>query len=182
MRIRSPGAVEKLLQRLQEGDVEGTTLEHLKKADAELRAVNFDGPTIENLLSSDVVVPNDPNEEADPGEWVRGWQFKATRAKDKANHTAKLRNANPSVQAKLRSQGGVGAAAWLDARPVAPELRIPGNLFVAGLRYRSFLPMPLGDRHCPGATCGAQLDQWARLQAVKGGGAWGWRKRLSKSL
>ena len=99
-------------------------------------------------------------EEADPGEWKRGWQFKASDIIHKAKYTSQLSQNNPTTVAKLRSQAGTAAAMWLDTQPISVWAKIPANLFCTGLRMRAFLPLPLQERVCPAGLCNCELDEF----------------------
>ena len=70
------------------------------------------------------------------------------------------RSLNPSKRAKLRSQGGVGAAAWLDVVPTSKVFVIDSPLFLLGIRLRSFMALPLSERMCPGVNCNCELDEF----------------------
>ena len=108
-------------------------VQELKAIDTELRRLGFEAPAWRDLACGNAVEQSEEAEEADPGEWKRGWQFKATDVLEKAKHETRLRNSNPTVVAKLRSQAGTASAMWLDTLPTTQSFKIPANLFCLGL-------------------------------------------------
>ena len=159
---RSPQVAEQLQQLQQDvepGD-QGEHVRELKDIDAELRRLGFSAPTWHDLAHGNAVEDSDEAEEADPGEWKRGWQYKASNTLHKTQYETHLSLQNPTTVAKLRSQAGTAAAMWLDALPITQCFKIPANLFCTGLRMRAFLPLPLQERVCPAGRCNFELDEF----------------------
>ena len=161
----APRVAARLLQQLEPEQPEengdqfvAQHVQELQTIDAELRRLGFQAPTWNDLAHGRVVEDPNEDEEADPGEWKRGWQFKATDTLEKAKHESRLTTLNPTIVAKLRSQAGTASAMWLDTMPTTKAFHIPANLFCCGLRMRAFLGLPLQERVCPAGHCHYELD------------------------
>ena len=160
---RSPQVAAQLLQQLQLDAEIGEQSEHvqeLKTIDEKLRRLGFSGPSWNDLAFGNVVEDSQEEEDADPGEWKRGWQYKATDKIHQAKYDYHLAHQNPTTVAKLRSQAGTAAAMWLDTLPITQCFKIPANLYCTGLRMRAFLPLPLQERVCPAKQCTFELDEF----------------------
>ena len=141
--------------------IEAPHVHELKAIDAELRRLGFLAPSWADLASGTVLENPEEVEEADPGEWKRGWQYLATDTLEKTKHITRLDTLNPTTVAKLRSQAGTASAMWLDTLPTTKAFHIPANQFCTGLRMRAFLPLPLQERICPAGHCHYELDPYA---------------------
>ena len=104
------------------------------------------------------------------GSWEEAEKHSVTKGQRHLQHQAAksrqaalLERAPREVQARLRSCGGPGAAAWLQALPTAPDLCLPDKHFRLACRMR------LGQQQFPegktcqrrtrrGRVCGAPLD------------------------
>ena len=114
-----------------------------------------DCPTWEDIRAG-VRPPNpDPLDRA-PGEWSRGWQFFASRVRDKHFLEFEVRPPlSPAAQALLLSQGGPFASQFLQALPTKPQLEIENLHLQCLLRRRLRLPLVDGLRFCPAHTHGS---------------------------
>ena len=82
----------RLLQQLaapeQVDQIEAPHVHELKAIDAELRRLGFLAPSWADLASGTVLENPEEVEEADPGEWKRGWQYLATDTLGKPGTTS----------------------------------------------------------------------------------------------
>ena len=102
----APPVATRLLQQLeapeQVDQPEAPHVHELKDIDAELRRLGFLAPSWADLASGTVLENPEEVEEADPGEWKRGWQYLATDTLEKAKHDTRLGTLNPTTVAKFR--------------------------------------------------------------------------------
>lgn len=102
--------------------------------------------------------------ERDPGQWQHGWQFFACDMLER-REVEELREVMPDWMVALhRSQGGVGASAWLTCIPLCEALTLEPMLFLTALRRRLFLPLPVGSRFC--RACNCSVDAWGHHALV----------------
>ena len=99
---------------------------------------------------------------AEAGAWRHGWQFHAC---SKRNRNFREHVVLPSVgrraKAMMRSSSGDKPGFWLQTLPTCDSTRLEPRLFLAALRRRLFLPLPLVPRACGGGGqpgCGHALD------------------------
>ena len=103
-------------------------------------------------------VESGEGEGADVGEWEHGWQYHASDAREKARMREFWNALEGHGRARLRSQLGPGAAAWLVALPTTKDLQIRPTWFAIALRLRLWLPLPAYGASCP--WCSEALDPW----------------------
>ncbi|CAE7568774.1 unnamed protein product [Symbiodinium natans] len=103
-----------------------------------------------------------PDEPAETGDWIRGWQRPAARALNTSYRERLLLSLRADSRALLRSQSGAHAGEWLRAIPAdAASTLAPPEMLIA-LRRRLRLPLPLAAARCGGggeAGCGARVDE-----------------------
>ena len=100
-------------------------------------------------------------EDAESGEWHRGWQFHGSSALEHyTRSTVVLPGATPTRQALIRSQSGHAAGKWLTALPTGPELTLTPLRMQILLRLRLHYKLPLGPKRCNGNSCRARLDAY----------------------
>ena len=100
-----------------------------------------------------------PDDESDPGEMRRGWQYRlCSQTETHYREQVVLPACTAARQAMLRSQSGPGAGMWLATRPRTSETTMSPTRFQVALRRRLRWPLQLGPRRCNGRTCGRILD------------------------
>lgn len=113
-----------------------------------------DCPTWEDIRTGVRPQNPDPLDRA-PGEWCRGWQFFASRIRDKYFLEFEVRPPlSPAGQALLLSQGGPFASQFLQALPTKPQLEFENLHLQCLLRRRLRLPLVDGLCFCPANSHG----------------------------
>ena len=175
---RFPTLAAKITRALDEGST-APSLQYVRDSVEWLRGVGFTCPSWLDLKNgARPLRPEQIGAESDPTHFKHGWQFYATRQVYDQEHSLVLAQLNPSQQALLRSQAGVGAGDWLLAIPSSEWLALPDNLFLLALRRRLFLPVPLANAVCK--ACAAPLDELGHhtLSCNRSG----WLKRRATGL
>ena len=145
---RFPTLAAKITRALDEGST-APSLQYVRDSVEWLRGVGFTCPSWPDLKNgARPLRPEQIGAESDPTHFKHGWQFYATRQVYDQEHSLVLAQLNPSQQALLRSQAGVGAGDWLLAIPSSEWLALPDNLFLLALRRRLCLPVPLANAVC----------------------------------
>ena len=127
--------------------------------DAEGWTTRPDWPTLLEGVAPPAPAPDEP---AETGDWIRGWQRPAARALNTSYRERLLLSLRADSRALLRSQSGAHAGEWLRAIPAdAASTLAPPEMLIA-LRRRLRLPLPLAAARCGGggeAGCGARVDE-----------------------
>ncbi|CAK0807356.1 unnamed protein product [Prorocentrum cordatum] len=127
-----------------------------------LETEGFRRPSWADLLQG--LRPEAPprSEAAEPGEWQRGWQFHACSARNTHyRDNVFMPSLTRANQAMLRSGSGPRAAYWLHTLPTTEGHVFKPARFLAALRQRLRLPLPLLPHTCGAAGrpgCRARLD------------------------
>ena len=102
------------------------------------------------------VMPRTPEPlDCAPGEWARGWQFYASRARDRRFLEFEVRpHLTKAEQALLLSQGGPFASQYLQALPTKSQLELENLHLHCLMRRRLRLPLADGLRCCPASSHG----------------------------
>ena len=114
-------------------------------------------PTWHGLLRGLQPAQEDPAE-LDPGEWRKGWQFFASNAREKREHSALMSAMPNSARARMRSCAGRNAARWMMAMPTEDSLRLNDATFRCAVARRLGLPIAAELETCDG--CGRALDEY----------------------
>ncbi len=124
-----------------------------------------DCPSWEDIREG-VLPPNpDPKDRA-PGEWGRGWQFYASRVRDKRFLDFEVKpQLSPTEQALLLSQGGPFASQFLQALPTKVQLEIENSILQCLMRRRLRLPLADGLCTCPANSHGSGRN-WSKVKVV----------------
>ena len=96
--------------------------------------------------------PPGPEPDAtEPGGRVHGWQFHASRTRNRFfRDRVLLPSLSPAHRALVRSQAGPHAGAWLTAIPSDPHTTLSPEMMQIALRRRLRLPLPLAAGRCGG--------------------------------
>ncbi|CAK0885381.1 unnamed protein product, partial [Prorocentrum cordatum] len=127
-----------------------------------LETEGFRRPSWTDLLQG--LRPEAPprSEAAEPGEWQHGWQFHACSARNTHyRDNVFMPSLTRANQAMLRSGSGPRAAYWLHTLPTTEGHVFKPARFLAALRRRLRLPLPLLPHACGAAGhpgCRARLD------------------------
>ncbi|CAK0891155.1 unnamed protein product, partial [Prorocentrum cordatum] len=127
-----------------------------------LETEGFRRPSWTDLLQG--LRPEAPprSEAAEPGEWQHGWQFHACSARNTHyRDNVFMPSLTRANQAMLRSGSGPRAAYWLHTLPTTEGHVFKPARFLAALRRRLRLPLPLLPHTCGAAGhpgCRARLD------------------------
>ena len=128
-----------------------------------LRDQGFEAMPSWDLLCGGVLPPDEDGDEAGPDEDRRGWQGRASRVLEKAEHESLLvalagttRQGPLPGRARLRSCSGPHAGAWLATIPSTDALRLSNPEFLCALRRRLGLATGGAREHCEG--CGRAID------------------------
>ena len=122
-----------------------------------LTAEGFEAPAWWDLAAG--ARPPQPDDDDEMAPWEQGWQFHASSSREThfREHVV-LPALDRSGQAMLRSQSGPGAASWLRALPVCPEMRVTSERMQIAMRRRLRVPLPMAARRCNGRACLRDLD------------------------
>ena len=131
-------------------------LQEAELARRQLLADGFhDCPTWEDIRAGVLPKTPDPLDSA-PGEWSRGWQYYASRARDNRFLEFEVRpHLSPTEQALLLSQGGPFASQYLQALPTKLQLELENQILNCLLRRRLRMPLVDGLRCCPASSHGS---------------------------
>ena len=157
-----------LLAALNGGGNQIHCVEQAIAAAAEVEGPEFRSKPSWALLAQGERPPQPPPELAgEPGIWPHGWQFHASSGQlQKYKERVVWPALDPAAQARLRSQAGAEAGAFLRAIPYDKCTQVRPERFNIFLRRRSRLPLPGGCGRC--SACGQQLDplgdHWASCQ------------------
>ena len=109
--------------------------------------------------------PPGPEPDAtEPGGRVHGWQFHASRTRNRFfRDRVLLPSLSPAHRALVRSQAGPHAGAWLAAIPSDPHTTLSPEMMQIALRRRLRLPLPLAAGRCGGQHGGQSTPGCGRL-------------------
>ena len=175
---RFPALAAKIRAALDTGST-APSLEYVRDSVVWLQGVGFVCPSWTDLKNG--VRPRSAEQignESDPAHFKHGWQFYATQQVYEQEHQVLHAQLNPTQQAMLRSQAGIGAGDWLLAIPSSNWFKLADNLFLLALRRRMFLPLPAARSSC--TSCLAPLDEFGHhlLSCTRSG----WLKRRATGL
>ena len=97
------------------------------------------------------------------GEWEKGWQREAARARDGSAFDAYLAQLPTQSRALLRSQGGQCAGKVLTVLPTSSLTTVPSAEFRVLVLRRLHLPLPFTSSRC---RCGRPLDSLGHHRAA----------------
>ena len=123
-----------------------------------LRRESFEQPTWTALAEG--ARPEQPEPaKLDPGEWLHGWQYFASTAREVFHLEHRVKPSRSSAELSLlRSQNGRNCARGLTAVPADPALTLQPARLNAVLCRRLRLPILQLSSHCEG--CGKRLDRF----------------------
>ena len=136
------------------------SLAELQRCRSILQSEGLVIPTWTELASG--ISPPTPgdDEEFDPGEVQRGWQRRASGAREDIALRNLFSRSDGTAQARLRSSAGSHNARWLTAAPTCEALRLRGPVVQFLFRRRLGLQVIPMREQCEASGCNAALDPY----------------------